>query len=277
MRHVAPGTMQRAWVGKANRLVHSLTWRGGPPLRSLFSCAATSLTAAFLLAPPGPAHAAGGAFVVDDSEIAKVGDCKVESWLSSASNHDFVGSTNPACVFNVFQPVELGAQFQRVRFDDVWGTALTLKAKTNMIPIDRGNFGLALSGGTAVDLVTGDYLGSFVNVPVSLKLNKDLQINLNVGGLYDSPNNLLWLTWGAGFEWGFAPKFTLLGEVFGLLGHRDPLNSAQSDPRAQIGLRYTPIETIDIDVIYGRNVYGVDTNWITVGLNVRFTPGFSPK
>jgi hypothetical protein len=274
--------MRVSAISKANCFFNPMAWtrdasRALRRLRPLFAFAAASLAVPLLLAPLTRAHAAGGAFFVDDSEIAKVGDCKVESFLQSASNHDFVGSTNPACVFNVFQPVELGAQLLRVRFDHVWDTALTFKAKTNMISTDKGGFGLALSGGTAIDLVTGDYLGSFVNVPVSLKVNKDWQINLNVGGLYDSPNNLLWLTWGAGFEWIFAPKFTLLGEVFGLLGHGNTLNSSQSDPRAQLGLRYTPIDTIDIDVIYGRNIYGVDTNWITLGLNVRFTPGFTSK
>ena len=40
--------------------------------------------------------------------------------------------------------------------------------------------------------------------------------------------------------------------------------------RAQLGLRYTPIESLDIDLIYGRNISGENANWITVGLNVRF-------
>jgi hypothetical protein len=274
--------MNGSVIGITNCDANSSAWRrtrGRARRRQrLLSQVAASLAALLLLAPLAPAHAAGGAFVVDDSEIAKVGDCKVESWVSFADNHDFVGSSTPACVFNIFQPVEIGAQFQRFRAGGVWDTSLTMKAKTNMISIDPGNFGLALSGGNTIDLITGEYLGSFVNVPVSLKPSKDWQINLNLGSLYDSPNNLLWLTWGAGFEWNFVPdKFTLLGEVFGQLGHRDPLNSALSDPRAQIGLRYNPKPNIDLDVIYGRNITGVEANWITVGLNVRFTPGFTPK
>ena len=38
----------------------------------------------------------------------------------------------------------------------------------------------------------------------------------------------------------------------------------------QAGLRYTPMENIDIDLIYGRNITGEDANWVTLGLNVRF-------
>lgn len=254
-----------------------MAWRGDLcRSRRLLQAAAASLAVALLSAAPSPAYAAGGAFVVDDSEIAKVGDCKVESWVSSADNREFIASSTPACVFNIFQPVELGAQFQRVRFDGEWGTAMILKAKTPMIPVDPGNIGLAVSGGNAIDLVTGEYLGAFVNVPVSLKFGEQWRVNLNVGSLYDNPHNLLWLTWGGGFEWNFVKPLTLLGEVFGQVGHNDPLHPAFSSLRAQLGLRYTPIESMDVDVIYGRNISGVDANWITVGLNVRFTPGFVP-
>lgn len=230
------------------------------------------------LAPLAPAHAAGGAFIVDDSEIAGTGNCKVESFGAFADNHDILLSSTPACVFNIFQPVEIGTQFQRFRFGGVWDTSLTMRAKTNFVSIDKGGLGVAASGGLTYDLNTGEYLGAFVNLPVSIKVNDQWQINLNVGSFYDNPNNLLWLTWGAGFEWNFVPKtFTLLGEVFGQLGHRDPLNSAVSDPRAQIGLRYNPRENIDIDLIYGRNVTGVDANWITLGLNVRFNVFGAPQ
>ena len=95
------------------------------------SFAAAILGALLLLLPRAPAHAAGGAFVVDDSDIADTGNCKVESWVSFADNHDFVASSTPACVFNVFQPVEIGTQFQRFRAGGIWDTSLTLKAILN--------------------------------------------------------------------------------------------------------------------------------------------------
>jgi hypothetical protein len=67
------------------------------------------------LALPTRVDAAGGAFVVDDAEIAKPGDCKVESWVSSASNHDLLGVVSPACVANIGRPVELGFSVARFR------------------------------------------------------------------------------------------------------------------------------------------------------------------
>src|SRR5436190_15067842 len=82
------------------------------------------------------AQAAGGAFAVDDSEVGKPGECKVESWVSFGDNKDFIGAVSPACVVNIGRPVELGAQVQRARGDGEWGTGLTLKAKTNLIPLE---------------------------------------------------------------------------------------------------------------------------------------------
>ena len=43
-----------------------------------------------------------------------------------------------------------------------------------------------------------------------------------------------------------------------------------SEPRMQAGLRYTPMKSVDVDIIYGHNVTGENANWITAGLTVRF-------
>ena len=64
-----------------------------------------------LVSAAKPASSAGGAFQVDDAEVAKAGFCKVESWLSYADNRDFIDVISPACVFDITRPVELNAQF----------------------------------------------------------------------------------------------------------------------------------------------------------------------
>ena len=62
-----------------------------------------------------------------------------------------------------------------------------------------------------------------------------------------------------------------IAEVFGQVGDLPPAaSSSVREPRMQAGLRYTPVDNIDIDLIYGRNITGEDANWITLGLNVRF-------
>src|SRR6185503_3738392 len=84
------------------------------------------------------ANAAGTAYGVDTAEVSEAGNCKVESWLSWASNQDFLAITNPSCGVDLGRPVELSAQIQRSRADGEWGTSIAPKFKTNLIPSGIG-------------------------------------------------------------------------------------------------------------------------------------------
>jgi hypothetical protein len=231
--------------------------------------AASLLRAAAVSLLPVPAIAAGGAFFVDDALIGKPGECKVESWASIASNHDFLAVTQPACVVNAGIPVEAGATLVRTRSDGEWSTGAGPRAKINIIPLGDQGFALGLSGNTLWNLNTGQNVGSNINVPFTIQASKDFRINLNAGWLYDAVAHAGYGTYGAGFEWNFVQPLTLIGEVFGLAGRQQDVRSV-TEPRAQIGLRWTPAEFIDVDVIYGRNITGENANWLTLGLNLRF-------
>jgi hypothetical protein len=233
--------------------------------------------AMIIMVAPASALAAGGAFVVDDVDIDKPGACKVESWASAASNHDFSAVTSPACVVKLGIPVELGGLLQRSRSDGAWSTTGALKAKVNLIPAENHPFGLAISGFSSWNMASGANTGGFINVPVTIPINNKFKINVNGGWLYDNVAKIGYATWGAGFEWGFVDKFTLIGEVFGQAGTLPAVNpgdppppNATVEPRTQLGLRFTPQENIDIDVIWGHNVTGENSQWGTLGLNVRF-------
>jgi hypothetical protein len=106
-------------------------------------------------------------------------------------------------------------------------------------------------------------------VPFTIQASKDLRININAGWLYDAEERINYGAYGAGFEWNFVQPLTLIGEVFGLAGQRQEGRSV-TEPRAQIGLRWTPAEAFDIDLIYGRNIAGENANWLTLGVNLRF-------
>ena len=215
-----------------------------------------------LLAPADPARAAGGAFAVDDAGVDDVGDCKVEAFSSFAMNDDRVFAVAPACVVSLGRPVDVGMQFDRARSGGEWGTGLTVKAKTAIVPFtDDARFGIAIAGGVGYDLTAHETAEWFVTVPVSIRLNQIFQVNLNVGGLWDRIERRSLVTWGAGVELKVAEQFTVLGEVFG---------QGSDDPGAQLGLRYTPHERVDFDVIYGRNLTGERSDWITLGVNLRF-------
>ena len=87
-------------------------------------------------------HAAGAAYQVDTAEVSSVGSCKVETWVSSASNRDFIAAISPACVVSLFRPVEVSSQFSRSRADDEWGSSASPKLKTNLIPTGIGTWGV---------------------------------------------------------------------------------------------------------------------------------------
>lgn len=223
------------------------------------------------------ANAAGGAYVVDDVEIANPGECKVKSWAQAASNHDFIAVTSPACVVKLGIPIELGAALQRSRDDSQWGTGGTLKAKANLIPVANHPFGLGIEGAVTWDLLTGANTGGTIFVPVTIQVNDAFRVNLNGGWLYDNLNKIGYASWGAGFEWNFVKPLTLIGEVFGQAGSLPsgddddpPAPNAIREPRAQLGVRYTPKDNIDLDLIWGHNITGENAHWFTIGLNVRF-------
>jgi len=143
------------------------------------------LCAASLALAAGEAHAAGGAFFTDAADVGEVGNCKVESWASFASNQDFIGVVNPSCVVDLTRPVELSTQILRGRTDGEWNTLLAPKFKTNLIPTAIGRWGVALEGGAIYDAAANDLAGFFVTVPATLRLSNVVRINVNAGWAWD--------------------------------------------------------------------------------------------
>lgn len=183
---------------------------------------------------------------------------------------------SPACVVNIGRPVELGANYVRRRTDGEWGNTGILKGKTNLVPVDPHKIGVGLFGAIGYDLDTGQNTDILILAPVTFEINEQFKINVNGGWLWDRVPDIHYLAWGAGIEWNFVKPVTLIAEVFGFAGRLPPLvegepppNKSITQPRFQAGLRFTPHEKIDFDLIYGRNILGEDANWFTVGLTVR--------
>jgi len=215
------------------------------------------------------ARAAGTAYGVDTAEVSEPGNCKVESWLSWASNQDFIGVTNPSCVVSISRPVELSMQIQRSSSDGEWGTFLGPKFKTNIIPTAIGRFGVAVAGGAAFDLITHENIGFYGYVPATLRLSEVVRINLNAGWQWDRVADRHLFTYGAGVDWRTPDNvWTLTAEVFGQLGTADAPSEIQ--PRFQLGMRWRPIDRFSMDFILGRNITGENANWITLATSIRF-------
>jgi len=217
------------------------------------------------------AVAAGTAYGVDTAEVSEAGSCKLESWLSSASNGDFLAVANPSCVVDLSRPVEVSTQIQRSRADGEWDTTFAPKLKTNIIPSAIGRFGVAVAAGAIYDAQARDVTGYFAYVPATLRLSDIMRINVNAGWQWDRAADRHFLTYGTGFDLRTADNvWTLTAEVFGLLGESDRQTDVQ--PRFQVGVRWRPIDRFSVDVIYGRNITGETANWITLATSIRFPP-----
>jgi hypothetical protein len=221
-----------------------------------------------LLAAVPQAFAArlGGSYNVDDAEIGKVGSCEFETWGSFAANRDHIAVVSPACVVNLGGPIELGANLVDQRSNGDRDSFVALTAKAVPIPIQSG-FGLAVEGAIVYDPRDRTGSGAIVNIPVTFELTDQFRFNVNFGAQFNSGDPRgLFTTGGVGFSWNFVPQFpqwSVLAEVYGLIG------PGQAGPRYQSGIRYSPTNDIDWDVIYGRNLTGESANWITVALTVR--------
>jgi len=225
-------------------------------------------TAVFLWLAAGEARAANGAYAVDAADISEVGSCKVESWLSAATNTDFSAVANPSCAVNILRPVELSLQTVRARSDGDWSTTIAPKAKTNLAPTGIGRLGFSFYAGGSFDVLTGENLTAFAVVPATYRLSETMRINLNGGWLWDRTVDRHYLTYGLGFDWKFTDTLQWTIEAFGQAGASDVPSAVR--PRFQTGVRYRPNEIFSVDVIYGRNITGENANWITIGTTIRF-------
>jgi hypothetical protein len=218
--------------------------------------------------PGGQARAANGAYAVDAADISEAGSCKIESWLSAATNTDFSAVANPSCVVDPFKPVELSMSMNRARSDGEWSNTLAPKAKMNIVPTGIGKLGFSFYAGGSFDALTGENLTAFAVVPATFRLSENTRLNFNGGWLWDRGVDRHYFTYGIGFDWKFTETLQWTIEAFGQAGQSDVPSVVQ--PRFQTGVRYRPNEIFSVDVIYGHNITGENASWITIGTTIRF-------
>ena len=222
---------------------------------------------------PERARAAGSAYQVDTGLISSPGSCKVDSWASFAGNGDVFAAATPACVFDLGKAVEFSSQFSRFRSGGEWTTAAAPKVKTNIVPGGAiGEWSVAVSASAAYDATARELAGFALTVPATLRLTDNARINVNAAYLRGlSPGRDLFGD-GVGVDVRTSDNvWTVTGEVFGALGAgREDDARGELRPRFQLGLRYRPVDEFNIDLIYGRNLLGESSNWITLATTVRF-------
>lgn len=227
-------------------------------------------TVASLAVATSVAHAAGTAYGVDTAEVSDPGNCKIEGWLSQASNGDRIATANPACVVNLGTPTEVSIQAQRARDAGDWGTSYSPKIKAKLVPTAIGSWGFSAAAGVNYDATANEVSGAFAYVPATLRLSEIVRINANLGWQLDATADRHFASYGLGFDWKLTETVILTGETFGLLGTAETANETR--PRFQAGLRYRPEDRYSIDLIYGHNINGEGANWLTLATTVRFPP-----
>lgn len=241
-------------------------------LRSRFSMSTLALVGAITieLGFSPEAYSAGTAFGVDTAEVGDPGNCKVEAWTSWAKNRDGLVTANPSCILQTFTPTEISAQFSRSRSEDEWSSSFSPKAKFKVLPTAIGSFGYAFVAGNAFDLKSGDMTTVFAYVPGTLRLSEVVRINVNGGWQLDRAADRHFATYGLGIDWRMTNTWTLTLETFGIAGKGE--TSSETRPRFQSGLRYRPVDQFSLDFIYGQNINGENSHWVTVGTTIRFSP-----
>lgn len=218
------------------------------------------LLLAILLAAAPHAHAAGGAHVIDDSEVEEPGTCHLETWLTRFDGRRGLLNLAPACTREAWPSLEIGgaAQFSRDSADVVTAGP---NLKWNLLPAERG-LGIALVGAGAWDLGSGRLETAILILPVTLPVTEWLRINFNIGWSYARASERQHAAfYGAQMELDLGAHVSLMAEVFqrdyGLTG-------------AQFGLRWNPGGgPVDLDLLIGRRIDGTSPRAITVGLTFR--------
>jgi len=213
---------------------------------------------------------AAGALAVDEADLDPVGHCKLESWLSFGSTGDRIAVAAPGCVFDFGRPVEATLGVVRTRVSGTQETGANAKLKTLITPTVDGKVSVAVSAGATYGVNSGQMADVAATVLTTFRVAENIKLNLNGGWLNNLADQRHLATWGAGIDWSLSDRISLIGETFGLVGHRDAARPHANDPRAQVAVRFKPTENVDFDVIYGRNILGEHAHWITIGLNVRF-------
>ena len=187
----------------------------------------------------------------------------MESWNSSAGNGDRITVFSPACVVNFGSPVELGTNLVNARSDGE-GISTSLahgQGGAAADPPNRLRVGAVRRGGLRPFQPRRQRADP--QRPRDIRFQQELRLNINIGAQYNADPGALYATAGAGVSWNFVKQWSVISEVFALIG------PGATNPRFQSGIRYSPTKDVDWDVIYGRNLTGEGANWITLALTFR--------
>ena len=111
-----------------------------------------------------------------------------------------------------------------------------------------------------MDLGSGRVETAAIVVPLTFDVSQGLRVNLNAGYAWSRTGDRHSAFVGAQADYRVTRALSLMGEVIG---------RRSSQPGWQAGLRWTPRDWIDLDLLAGRRVDGTPRRAFTLGVTLR--------
>jgi hypothetical protein len=219
------------------------------------------LPLALLVLPAGAG--ASGPYLVDDAAITPAGAGQVEAWLSLARGNTIL-NVIPATSLAALPNVEWSVALNGTRVLNAEDAAVAVQAKWQLRPATGRRAGLALVGNLAADPVRARATSALAYAAVTVPAGDRLLLHANLGWARTlaAPRGSA-LTWGARAEAALIPDR--------LAAHAELFGSSATGRGFQLGLRPTNRRgTVDLELIFGRNLTGERRHWVTLGFATRF-------
>ena len=210
---------------------------------------------------PGSALAAGGHFVVDDTEVTETGRLALESWYSRASAGNDERSAELA--YGIAPGGEFGFEGGRERVDGEDADRLGATGKWNLADAATEGLGVAVVGGVFFDTDRDRFQEAELFFPVDVPLGDGRAVfRYKLGWSHQRhADDRDVATWGFGGEVALLSRLDLIAEI-----HGDQRDSTE----VQTGLRLHLADRMTLDTGYGRERRDSDEDWWTVGLAATF-------
>lgn len=198
-------------------------------------------------------------YIVDDAGIADKGIVNSTNWLSHSNQHENIG--NMALAYQVFTNLETTVQAMRDIGAGNNDTQFTLQEK--YLWHDAPTWLSSVTGGVSYDMIDQKLAGAYAYIPLTWNVSPVFSVNLNGGWQYSHPTEQTAATWGINAAWQATKQISFTAEEFGHTSGR---------PGQQAGIAWQPPgQTIFIgDLVYGHDINGSDSQWITTGLSFSF-------